>query len=179
MLSVGSRTNGAYRTEPTTMPIPQLDRVVAFERDRSLRAIKCLTLSEDYLQDHFPKFPVMPGVMMLEALFQAGAWLLRVSDDFQRPLVSLREARGVKYQDFVAPGDSLVIDVTISKRTDDVVQVKASGEIGGRAAVSGRLVLGFETPTMVRPGSESTIGYCREEMKRQWLLLSSQLNTGQ
>lgn len=160
------------------MPIPQLDRVNAFERGRSLSAIKCLTLSEDYLQDHFPKFPVMPGVLMLEALFQASAWLLRASDDFQHPLISLREARGVKYQDFVAPGDLLQIDVSIAKTVDNVVQVKASGEVGGRPSVSGRLILAYETTAFHRPGMEASEDYCRLELQRQWKLLTSHVNAG-
>ena len=157
------------------MPIPQLDRVEAFEPHRSLTAIKCLTLSEDYLQDHFPKFPVMPGVMMLEALFQAGAWLLRVSDDFNRPLVSLREARSVKYQDFVAPGDSLIIDVSVAKTQDNVVQLKAKGEVGGRLAVGARLILAYESVDELRPELQGSEGYCRAELKRQWQLLTRHL----
>src|ERR687888_105779 len=57
-----------------------VDRIVEVQPGRSLRAVKNLTLGEEYLADHFPAFPVMPGVLMLEALVEAGAWLLRLKD---------------------------------------------------------------------------------------------------
>ena len=54
-----------------------LDRVVAIEPGKSITALKAVSLSEEYLADHFPRFPVLPGVMMLEALTQAAAWTIR------------------------------------------------------------------------------------------------------
>ena len=81
-----------------------LDRIVEVQPGQALRAVKNLTLGEEYLADHFPTFPVMPGVLMLETLVEAGAWLLRLSDDFRHSLVVLREARNVKYGSFMEPG---------------------------------------------------------------------------
>ncbi len=81
-----------------------LDRIVDLKPGVSITAVKGLALAEDYLADHFPQFPVMPGVFMLEALTQASAWLIRVTENFQHSMVVLREARNVKYADFVAPG---------------------------------------------------------------------------
>ena len=69
-----------------------LDRIVEVQPGRSLQAVKNLTLGEEYLADHFPGFPVMPGVLMLQTLVEAGAWLLRVSEDFRHSLIVLREA---------------------------------------------------------------------------------------
>ena len=58
---------------------------------RTLRAVKNLTLGEEYLADHFPNFPVMPGVLMLQTLVEAGAWLLRLTDDYRHSVIVLRE----------------------------------------------------------------------------------------
>lgn len=119
----------------------QLDRIVELDPGRQLVAQRTLRSDEQYLLDHFPKFPVMPGVMMLEALHQAAIWMIRSGDDFTAPLVLLKEARGVKFGDFLCPGETL--DVTVQWLKDDgpLVSVKATGEKAGRTTVSARLVL--------------------------------------
>ena len=70
-----------------------IDRLLEVQPGKLLRAIKYLTLGEEYLADHFPSFPVMPGVLMLEAVVEAGAWLLRLTEDFKHSVIVLREAQ--------------------------------------------------------------------------------------
>lgn len=123
------------------MRFNQLDRIVELVPGQRLRAIKCVTLAEQHLQDHFPLFPVMPGVLMLEALSQAASWLIRATDEFQCSMVVLREARNIKFQDFVAPGDRLEVSVEIVKVDGALVHLKAVGMIGEQTAVNGRLVM--------------------------------------
>src|SRR5882672_3417032 len=118
-----------------------LDRITALEPNVSITAVKGLGLAEDYLADHFPLFPVMPGVFMLEAMTQASAWLIRVSEDFQHSMVVLREARNLKYADFVTPGQSLSVQAEIIGQTDHETKLKVSGAVDGRSNVSGRLVM--------------------------------------
>ena len=96
---------------------------------------------EEFLRDHFPRFPVMPGVMMLESLHQAAVWLIRTGDDFQSPLVLLREVRGVKFGDFLAPGETLQITAEAIKEDGNRTTVKATAEKQGRVIVTARLVL--------------------------------------
>ena len=71
-----------------------LDRVVELEPGVRITGVKRLRPDEDYLQDHFPRFPVMPGVLMLEAMYQASAWLVRQSEGFAHSMVVLKEGRG-------------------------------------------------------------------------------------
>ncbi|MDP1564132.1 MAG: 3-hydroxyacyl-ACP dehydratase FabZ family protein [Pirellulaceae bacterium] len=123
------------------MRFNQLDRILELVPGQSLRAVKCVTLAEQHLQDHFPLFPVMPGVLMLEAMSQAASWLIRATDDFQYSMVVLREVRNIKFQDFVAPGDRLDASVEIIKVDGALVYLKATGMIGERTAVNGRLVM--------------------------------------
>ncbi len=118
-----------------------LDRITSCEPGVRLTAVKNVSLSEEYLADHFPAFPVLPGVFMLEAMVQAGACLIRITDDYAHSLVTLRAARGVKYADFVPPGSSLQVTVEMVKQEDALVHLKGRGEIDGRSKVSGRLVL--------------------------------------
>src|SRR5438309_2885445 len=113
-----------------------IDRIVAHEPNRSIRAIKNLTLGEEYLADHFPTFPVMPGVLMLQTLVEAGAWLLRIGDDFRHSVIVLREARNVKYGSFMQPGKSMIITAELAEETPDAVVFKGKGESEGSSTVS-------------------------------------------
>jgi 3-hydroxyacyl-[acyl-carrier-protein] dehydratase len=118
-----------------------IDRIIELEPGVRITAVKALTGSEDYLKDHFPLFPVMPGVLMLEAMYQASAWLVRKTDHFAYALVLLKEARNVKYADFVAPGQVLHVTAEILKREGDLITLKAQGTMSGHTAVSARLIL--------------------------------------
>jgi len=118
-----------------------VDRIEDLEPGVSITTIKCLTMAEEYLGDHFPGFPVMPGVLMLEAMTQAAAWLVRASEDFAHSLVLLKEARGVKYGQFVEPGQTLRVTAEIVSQTERETVVKARGAVDERVAVQGRLVL--------------------------------------
>ena len=80
-----------------------VDQLVSLEPGKRIVMAKNVSMAEEYLADHFPGFPVLPGVMMLEAAIQAAAWLVRVESNFAHSLVVLKEARGVRYGTFVAP----------------------------------------------------------------------------
>jgi 3-hydroxyacyl-[acyl-carrier-protein] dehydratase len=118
-----------------------LDAIQSYEPNRQLTAVKNVTLSEEYLADHFPRFPVLPGVLMLESATEAGAWLLRLSEDFAHSIISLKEARNVKYADFVAPGETLSVTVSLVKYDDRLATMKVEGTMGDRPTLSGKLVL--------------------------------------
>ena len=118
-----------------------LDRICSFEPDKELTAVKNVSLAEEYLADHFPEFPVLPGVFMLEAATQAAAWLIRLSEDFAHSIVVLHEAKAVKYADFVTPGNTLRVSVRQTGSEQRYVKFKFEGEVEGRTSVSGRLVL--------------------------------------
>jgi 3-hydroxyacyl-[acyl-carrier-protein] dehydratase len=118
-----------------------IDKITLLEPDRKIEAVKNLSLAEEYLSDHFPHFPVMPGVFMLEALTQASAWLIRASEDFANSMVVLSEARNVKYTDFVSPGQQLTVTSEIIKQNDRETQFKAVGTVDGSTNVTARIVL--------------------------------------
>jgi 3-hydroxyacyl-[acyl-carrier-protein] dehydratase len=118
-----------------------VDRIVEVQPGRSLQAVKNLTLGEEYLADHFPTFPVMPGVLMLETLVEASAWLLRVTDDFRHSVLVLREVRNVKYGTFMEPGRQMKLTVELVEREGDRATFKGRGEMDGQSTVSARLIL--------------------------------------
>ncbi len=118
-----------------------IDSVVALEANEQITATKKVAMTEEYLADHFPGFPVMPGVLMVEAMTQAAAWLIRVSEDFANSLVVLRKARNVKYGRFVRPGQTLTVTARITKWDDRETTVRAKGTVDGQLSVSAKLVL--------------------------------------
>lgn len=118
-----------------------VDRIVELETGRRIVAVKALSLAEEYLADHFPRFPVLPGVLMLEALVQASAWVVREALDFGPSLVLLKEARNVTYKSFLAPGQVLTIESNCKQLASSESVFSASGNVGDRAIVKAQLTL--------------------------------------
>ncbi|MCY2962845.1 MAG: beta-hydroxyacyl-ACP dehydratase [Planctomycetota bacterium] len=118
-----------------------IDRITELVPGKSITAIKNLTLAEEYLADHFPGFPVMPGVLMVEALTQAGGWLIRKTEDFQHSTVLLKSARAMKFVNFVVPGKALKAVLEVHSVNGDEYTFKATGTVDDQVAVSGRLTL--------------------------------------
>jgi 3-hydroxyacyl-[acyl-carrier-protein] dehydratase len=148
-----------------------LDRVVAIEPGKSITAVKTVSLAEEYLADHFPRFPVLPGVFMLEAMTQAAAWTIRLGEDFAHAIVVLRSARNVKYGDFVEPGRILTVTAEVLSQDERTTKVKASGSVGDRTSLTARLVLERYNIADSRPHGAAIDARVRSEMRRMWALL--------
>ena len=118
-----------------------LDAVESFAPNESLIAVKNVSLTEEYLKDHFPEFPVLPGVFMLEAATQAAAWLLRLSEDMAHSIITLRQAKNIKYASFVTPGHQLRVRVELTKKDERLAAFKITGEVDDATALSGRITL--------------------------------------
>ncbi len=148
-----------------------IDRIDELEPGTRLAAVKSLTMAEEYLGDHFPGFPVMPGVLMLEAMTQASAWLVRASEDFCHSFVVLKEARNVKYGQFVEPGQTLSVTAEIVEQTDRETTLKVRGCVDGRTTVGARLVLERYNLAETRPEQASTDALVRQQMRNLFALL--------
>src|SRR5579864_1275571 len=98
-------------------------------------------MAEEYLADHFPGFPVMPGVLMLEALTQAGAWLVRETEDFAHSIVVLKRAKTIKFPSFIEPGCQLELRVKMLEHGERESHLKGEGLIDGQTMVQGRFTL--------------------------------------
>ncbi len=118
-----------------------IDRILEVQPGRSLVAMKNLSLAEEYLADHFPGFPVMPGVLMLEALTQAGAWLLRDMEDFAHSVIVLKSAKTIKYGSFVEPGRQIRFSVELVDHGPSESVFKGEGACDGQSMVKGRFTL--------------------------------------
>jgi 3-hydroxyacyl-[acyl-carrier-protein] dehydratase len=120
-----------------------IDRILELEPGKRIRMVKNLTLGEEYLADHFPTFPVMPGVLMLQTLVEGSAWLLRATEDFQYSVIALRDARNVKYGNFMQPGHSMIITVETADYapTNPAVVFKGKAEMEGSSTVSAKFTV--------------------------------------
>jgi 3-hydroxyacyl-[acyl-carrier-protein] dehydratase len=113
-------------------------------------ALKQVSLAEEYLADHFPSFPILPGVLMLEAMVQAARAMLTAPPyQHDRHLV-LGEVKALKYGNMVRPGEALEVEITLQKTNDDgSYTCKGSGKVrrpkgvgdSDDIAVSGRFTL--------------------------------------
>jgi len=118
-----------------------IDKIVELARGERIVAVKAVSLSEEYLADHFPTFPVLPGVLMLEALAEAAAWLVRDALEFRHSVILLKEARNVTYKSFVKPGSLLQVEVDCKRIADDRSDFSGVGTCQGIEVVKARFGL--------------------------------------
>ena len=112
-----------------------VDRVCSITDDLQLTAIKNVTVNEPFFQGHFPVRPVMPGVMMLEALAQAAGFLILYTEDVKvnDELYFLASIEQAKFKRVVEPGDQLLLEVELLKKK------KKAFKFRGRVTVEGQL----------------------------------------
>ncbi len=148
-----------------------IDRITELESGRRIVACKALSLAEEYLADHFPAFPVLPGVLMLEALTQAGAWLVREALDFAPSVIMLKEARNVTYKSFLAPGRTMELEAVCKELSAEQSVFAARGTVEGREVVKGRLVLRHFNLADSDPSLAAVDERLREHYRSQFALV--------
>lgn len=122
------------------MKFDLVDRVVEQTADRIV-SVKNVTSAEEYLGDHFPGFPILPGVMMLESLVQAGRKLAEASPDAKDDVLVLAEVRNVRYGNMVRPGQTLRVEVTLKGHDERGFDLQGVGSVEDQVAVQGRFRL--------------------------------------
>jgi 3-hydroxyacyl-[acyl-carrier-protein] dehydratase len=127
---------------PHRYPILLVDRVIALEKGKSIKALKNVTINEPFFQGHFPYRPVMPGVLMLEALAQAAALLAfdamgtGPSEDLVYYFAGIDNAR---FKRPVEPGDQLMLDVEMVRMKAGIFKFNCSASVDGTLAVQAEL----------------------------------------
>ena len=149
-----------------------IDKLVRIEPGKSVRAVKSLSLAEEYLADHFPTFPVLPGVLMVEAMVQSAAWLVRVTRNFSHSVITLSEAKNVTYGNFVAPGDQMEVTCEAIRIDATSSSFKAQCAVGDGVTAKARLTLTHYNLADRHPGWEEEDKKLIDYLHRQFNVLS-------
>ncbi|MGA8041620.1 MAG: 3-hydroxyacyl-ACP dehydratase FabZ [Terracidiphilus sp.] len=136
---------------PHRYPFLLIDRIVEFEPAKRTVAIKNVTINEPYFQGHFPGHPIMPGVLVVEAMAQAGAVLmLHGMPDRQTKLAVFTGIDNAKFRRQVVPGDQLRIEV-------DVLSFRTrAGRMAGKAFIDGKVACEATLTCMIVPRAAET-----------------------
>ena len=149
-----------------------VDRIERIEPGKRIVGVKALSLAEEYLADHFPAFPVLPGVLMLEAMVQTAAWLLRLEQNWSKSIIDLSSARNIRYGNFVAPGSILRVQAELVKIEGEIATFKGAGTLeGGQQAVSGRLELRSRNVADIFPPAAAADARIIEHLKQRFQLI--------
>ncbi|MCE5184738.1 MAG: beta-hydroxyacyl-ACP dehydratase [Planctomycetaceae bacterium] len=148
-----------------------IDKVTALDPGKQLSAVKSVSLAEEYLGDHFPVFPVMPGVLLLEGLVESASWLVRQFQGFSNSMVLLENATNVKYKSFAAPGMQIQYTVTATAIEENASSFKGVGFCGDEAIVEAKLTLRHFNLASENPKMAHVDGTVIENMKQRWKLL--------
>lgn len=133
---------------PHRYPILLVDRVLAVEKGKSIRALKNVTINEPQFNGHFPHRPVFPGVYMLEAMAQTAALLafetLGVTPD-DKTVYYFAGIDGARFKRPVEPGDQLVMDVTLERMKAGIFKFKGVARVGDEVACEAELMCTMRT----------------------------------
>jgi 3-hydroxyacyl-[acyl-carrier-protein] dehydratase len=148
-----------------------IDKVVALEIGKEIRAVKGLSLAEEYLADHFPTFPVLPGVLLLQGLIESASWLVRETQDFANSMILLEQARNVKYKSFLAPGAQIEYTVVAKSIEDKVSSFTGLGVSQDERIVEARISLRHFNLADREPDLANVDADIVKSMRQRWKLL--------
>ena len=133
---------------PHRYPILLVDRVLEIEKGKSIKALKNVSINEPFFTGHFPHRPVMPGVLMLEALAQAAALLafdtLGTAPD-DKTVYYFAGIDGARFKRPVEPGDQLILEVELDRMKPGIFKFKARAKVGNDIATEAELMCTMRT----------------------------------
>jgi beta-hydroxyacyl-ACP dehydratase FabZ len=125
---------------PHRYPFLLIDRIVEFEKEKSIRALKNVTINEPQFAGHFPNHPVMPGVLLIEAMAQAGGMLAFQSvEDDRDYLVYFTGIDGVRFRKPVRPGDQVIFELACLRRRGLMWKLRGEAFVDGALVCEGTL----------------------------------------
>ncbi len=140
---------------PHRYPFLLIDRVVEMERKQRIVAIKNVTFNEPHFQGHFPDYPIMPGVLIVEAIAQAGgALLLTEIPDRANKLMVFTGIDNAKFRRPVVPGDQLRIEVTVLQWRSRAVKMLGIATVDGKVACEATVMCQLVPRAAKKPDAE-------------------------
>ncbi len=118
-----------------------IDRILELEVEKSIRALKNVTINEPFFQGHFPHHPVMPGVLIVEAMAQAGGILaFESTPHFQDALVYFTGIDRVRFRKPVRPGDTLIFELDVMRHRGNLWKFSGQAKVDGQLVCDGELM---------------------------------------
>lgn len=127
---------------PHRYPFLMIDRIISLSSDEAV-AIKNVTINEPYFQGHFPDEPIMPGVLLLEALAQLGGVLINSLNGEDKPKQKgyFAGIDGVRFRKPVTPGDQIILKVSLLKHKGGIYKLKGEAKVQGEVVVEGEFLI--------------------------------------
>ena len=151
-----------------------IDKVISLQPGKEIKTVKGVSLAEEYLADHFPTFPVLPGVLLLEGLIESASWLVRETLDFAHSMVLLEQARNVKYKSFLAPGGQIKYTVEAKVIEENVSSFTGFGTSDGEKIVEAKFSLRHFNLADTNSSMAATDAGIIESLRQRWKLLKNQ-----
>ena len=141
---------------PHRYPFLLLDRVVALQDNKSIRGIKNVTMNEPFFQGHFPGYPVMPGVLVIEALAQLAsilAWKISGRSPGDGTIIFFAAIDNARFRRQVRPGDQLVLESEVERMVRGVGKFAVRAKIDGEIVAEANLMAAMRIPNKTANGS--------------------------
>lgn len=128
---------------PHRFPFLLIDRVLELEPGKRAVAIKNVSVNEPQFTGHFPERPLMPGVLLVEAMAQVGGLILLATQEYKGKLAVFAGIDNVRFRRMVVPGDQVVLSAELIKVRAGIGKVRASASVDGRIVADGELLFGL------------------------------------
>ncbi|MCD5406605.1 MAG: 3-hydroxyacyl-ACP dehydratase FabZ [Desulfotomaculum sp.] len=125
---------------PHRYPFLLVDKITELESGKRAVGFKNITANEPFFQGHFPDYPVMPGVLIIEALAQVGAVALLSMPEYEGKIALFAGIDGVRFRRQVIPGDQLLLEVELTKLRSKIGKSKAKAQVDGQLVAEAELM---------------------------------------
>lgn len=135
--------HGIMKILPHRYPFLLIDRVIEIEKGKRAVGIKNVTINDNFFQGHFPSRPVMPGVLMIEAMAQTAGVAILTNEEHHNKVAFFMSVDKVKFRKVVVPGDQLMLEVTVIRDRPKNAQIRAEAKVDGELVAEAEMMFSY------------------------------------